>query len=125
MSFQDAFTGGYSLTVEATEALFLDSNPQTITLGDEFDQEVLRFEAADDTTYRLVIQSTSGDSDMSLNIEIVQNGDSFGQNSFSVTNVARAAIDFTPEDGGVTEVKIRYFSFGDSIDFDISLTPAE
>jgi hypothetical protein len=126
--FSDAaLSGDVTLTVEQTELLTLDANPQTVNIGgDNPDSEVFQFNATAGTTYRIVValdaESTSG-----ATIEIYQDETfpSVSMNAYG--NTSRLAMDFEATITGPVIVEVRGgFTFGEeSTAMTVSLEVAE
>lgn len=112
-SYENELSGTVELTLEKTELITLGDAPETLTLGEEIDQEVYRFEAEAGTSYRVTVKAASGEDDLSLSVDILQ-GESFAQSSMSSTSVSGMSIDFSPDESGTVEVKVRGYFFFDS-----------
>ncbi len=117
-SYGNELSGTISFTVEKTELITLGEAPEMLTLGEEFDQEIYRFEAEAGQTYRLSVKSIDGEDQLSLSVDISQAG-SFTQSTMSSSSVSGMSMDFTPDESGTVEVKVRAFLF---LTDEISLT---
>jgi hypothetical protein len=124
--FSDAaLSGNITVTVEETEMLTLDANPQTVTLGGENpESETFQFEGTAGTTYRLVVvldSEETGDVSIFINQE-----DTFTTNSLNAFGTSRVTMDFAVEADGAVVVELSSFTFSETgTNVTVSLEPVE
>jgi hypothetical protein len=122
-----ALSGDITLTVEQTELLALDANPQTVTIGgDNPDSEVFQFEGTAGVTYRVRVALGTSESTSSINVSISQAGELFPSISLNSFGVSGATMDFTPETTGTLIVEVSGSIFSEtSVDMTVSVEVAE
>jgi hypothetical protein len=122
-----SLSGAVTVTIEETELLTLDANPQTVALGgDNPESEVFQFEAEAGTTYRIIVSldpsNTSG-----ATIEIFQGGEDFASTSMSAYgSTSRLTMDFAPASAGPIIIQVSSSPLSDAAaDVTVSMETVE
>jgi hypothetical protein len=115
-------TGSVDILVETTDLLLLDDGPVTITLGDRFEQDFLRFNATEGVQYRITVVPNHIEADVSVNI-----GTDFwgGDSSFSGSDIDQMVVDFTAEETAMVNVSVRENGWDSITDYTVSLEVVE
>jgi hypothetical protein len=96
--------GSLSLTVATTDLLSLDNGSITVSLGEEFDYDVLRFTAEAGTAYNLTVEATGDSANVRLEID---DESGFAFTSIDLSNAIRGTLTFRASESGLTDIKIR------------------
>jgi hypothetical protein len=120
----EAQYGSVDVLVETAELLTTDEGPVSLTLGDRFEQDFIRFTGEPGASYTLTVTPER---------PIVSFNAAIGEGLFStingtVSNGNRLVLDFTvPEDttAGLLNVSLRQSSFQDATTYEVNITPAE
>ncbi len=119
--YSTSTTGTTNLVVEQTTLVMLGVTPQTITLGSDISTERFAFEAAAGGRYRLTVRanvSATAYVDIELGL--------YESISLNFTDVLEASAVFEIPESGLFSVSIDDYSWrADSVDYQISITPAE
>jgi hypothetical protein len=108
-----ALSGDITVTIEQTELLALDANPQTVSLGgDSPDAEVFRFDGTAGTIYRLVVEADAANTS-GVNVSISR-GTDFPTTSLNAYGTSRVTLDFAPESTGEVVVEVSSSTFSDT-----------
>ena len=110
--------GPVTLTVEETMLLNLDDGPVSVTVGELFEYEVVRFTADLNARYRMTVTS---EVPFDLTLEI---GDFFDGSEMRLDNVLRGSFDFVAVAAGETILRVRS-GFSDAATVEIAFTPVE
>jgi hypothetical protein len=111
-----------TLTLELTEILEITADGVTVTLGEEFDSEVLSFEAVDDDQYLLSVE-VDEDLESSLYIYLMQEDESYASTQFMASGASSFAAVFTADETGIIRVELQYYGFSGDVDFTIAIEP--
>jgi hypothetical protein len=96
--------GSVSLTVATTDLLSLDNGSITVSLGDTFDYDVLRFTAEAGTEYNVTVEATGDSASVRLEID---DESGFAFTSIDLNNAIRGTLTFRASESGLTDIKIR------------------
>lgn len=110
--------GPVILTVEETVILNLDEGPVSVTVGELFEYDVVRFSADLNARYRMTVTSERP-FDITLAI-----GDFFDGSEMRLDNVLRGSFDFVAAAAGETIVRVRS-GFSDPATVEVALSSVE
>ena len=117
-------SGSVDILVESAEPYNLSTGQVTVTLGERFDQEIIRFDAEPGVHYRLRI--TPEARIVEIGVEIV--GETFDAVHLTADNVSRLMFDFTLPDDAQPEqasIHLRQFAPGEPVLYNIALETVE
>lgn len=117
--FDREMVGNYEITVEATEALTLDADGMTVTLGDDLGYEVFTLSATSGDVYTLNLSGSSASA--SARIEIYGPNSDFADNRFTVDTFMEASFTFRATASGETKIRLNHSGFSGTVDYTISL----
>ncbi len=104
-------TGVVTVTAKPAELLTLSAEPQVITLGAEYDKEVLSFEAQAGAVYRLTIRAVGDTQAVDVSVYFRQADEQFFRANASFSMLSAASVDFRAQTNGLHFVEIQDYSF--------------
>ena len=117
-------SGSVDLLVESAEPYNLSTGQVTVTLGERFDQEVIRFDAEPGVHYRLRISPEAQSVEINIEIE----GETFDTIDLTADNISRLVFDFTLPDEAQPEqanIHLRQYAPNEPILYNVALETVE
>lgn len=105
-------TGVVTVTARPAELLALTAEPQIITLGAEYDKEVLSFEAQAGIVYRLVIRPAGSTEAVDVSVYFRRSDEQFFGANATFSALAAASLDYRAQTDGLHFVEVQDYSYG-------------
>ena len=108
--------------VDTAELLSLDDGALTVSLGSEFDYDILRYTVELGQTYLVTIEATGPSASVRLEIN---SEDGFPYAGIDLDNVVSGSFAFVAETSGQTDIEIREGFFTSSNEVIVTIKPAQ
>lgn len=119
----DGLQGDFELTLEETDHVVLTEEEVEFELGDDFDYEVFIFEADSGELYNIVLKSD--DEEAEARIELIASGNTFADQSITVSEFVEISYFFEASNNGQTRIIVNDRTFDGGLDYTISITLVE
>jgi hypothetical protein len=115
--FDELVTGVLTVTVETTKLLQVDAGPITITVGDRFDYDVVRFTGVTNGTYRISLVSQGSTITANATIAI----DDWSEINLHIEGALQGNMDFLAPHDGYVEVVVEPGFWSDGVTIEINI----
>lgn len=119
--FDELSTGVLLVTLEETELLTLDKGSLTITLGSQFDYDIVRFTATLGGRYRLTLHSTGSE----LDVRAMVKSSGWTNPAIDLDAALMGMFEFLAPAEGVTEIELRSGYYYEEVTFEIAVEPVQ
>lgn len=119
--FDELATGLFTITIETADLLQVDDGPITLTIGDRFDYDVVRFTGVTNSRYQMAFVSPGSTITANATIDI----DGWTEVNFHIEGAFQGTMDFLSPREGYVDVVIEPGFFSDGLTVEFGVVPVE